>query len=182
MGTGGSKPNEGNDQLAVIDNSYNSAGGADITSTNNTNTNNNYRSTNTATSSTVLNYTSTNLNEYIVKPSDGCWFGCFATKQNVFIETNWNGLKPNVTELSHHSPSCGLWFGIFCRKMIPKHKKNTSNRKKNNNTKAKNSTRSTMVCDGGGWCHSDKHRTVLKIVLQDELTKGGSKKKGSGGS
>ena len=51
-----------------------------------------------------MNYTSVNLNlnEYGVKPSNGCWFGCFATEQNVFLETNWNGWKPNVIELSHH--------------------------------------------------------------------------------
>jgi hypothetical protein len=172
MGTGGSKSNEGNDQLALIDNSHIAAGGAD-----NTNTNNNYGSTNTATNSIVMNYTSANLNEYIVKPSNGCWFGCFATKQNVFMETNWNGLKPNVTELSYHNPSCGLWFGTFCRKMIPKQQNNAGNKKKNNNRK-NNSRRSTMVCDGGGWCHSDEQRTVFKMVLQDEVTKGGSKKKG----
>jgi hypothetical protein len=104
--------------------------------------------------------------DYHVVPAQGCWYGIFGTDQNLFCEVNASGLKPNVSELAQHMPSCGCWAGAFCRQLVPKEKRTLLTRgTSNSNVKP----RSHCVCDGGGWFSSLEQRSSFQVVVHDEV-------------
>jgi hypothetical protein len=124
----------------------------------------------------ALASSSTTSSDYHIIPSKGCWYGIFATNQNLFFEVNVSGLKPNVAELAQYEPSCGCWAGAFCRQLVPKEKW-TLLGTTNNNSGVK--PRSHCVCDGGGWWRSNQQRSSFQVVVHDEVVKassGGSNK------
>ena len=57
-----------------------------------------------------MNYTSVNSNEYCML----VWLFCYRTKCIYGNKLEWMKTKCNRT-----ITSCGLWFGTFCREMIP---------------------------------------------------------------
>merc|ERR1740117_2548168 len=100
-----------------------------------------------------MNYTSVNSNEYCML----VWLFCYRTKCIYGNKLEWMKTKCKRT-----ITSCGLWFGTFYREMIPATIRRT----------VKEVLYYVYVMVGVCVIQTSNVRTVFKIVLQDEVTKG----------
>lgn len=112
-----------------------------------------------------------------VVKSQGCWFGLFKSKSNLFCEVNTSGQKPNLSDLASQKQSAGIWIGTFIHKKsnVDDDGDVNDNLGSGNGKKTKKK-KSNMICDGGGWFRSEKQRTSFLLVVQDEVIKPDKKK------